>query len=199
VELHNKETNMNINILVKMAQTLDQQKKYKLVDKITTAMMQKESMIFLLKAIEDAGNFNALVKALNNFYDKRDLDYLISENGLRTSNEKSLTDYQTSEVLWNLTLEDLENLYKPIKSLYEKVTISGTYPNNAPIKMNSESLNYYEIKEKLISLCGEIENFHSKIFDAHKDIQKPLKDLENNLTEKTIRDMKESNDPIPEE
>jgi len=189
---------MNINILVKIAQTLDQQKKYKLVDKITTAMMQKESMIFLLKVIEDAFNFNALVKALNNFYDQRDLNYLISENGLRTY-KKLPTDYQTSEVLWNHTLEDLENLYKPIKSLNEKVTISGTYLNNAPIKMDGESLNYYEIKEKLLALCTEIENFHSSLFEAHQKMKKPLSDLEEQLTRNTIEEMENSNDPIPEE
>ena len=108
---------MNINILIKIAQKLDQQKKYKQADKITTAMMQKRSMIFLLKAMEDAFTFNALVKAINNFYDKRDLDYIINEIGLRTSNEKALTDFQTSDILWQRALDDLENLYKPTKPL----------------------------------------------------------------------------------
>lgn len=190
---------MNINILIKIAQKLDQQKKYKQADKITTAMMQKRSMIFLLKAMEDAFTFNALVKAINNFYDKRDLDYIINEIGLRTSNEKALTDFQTSDILWQRALDDLENLYKPTKPLNEKVSISGTYPNGQPIKIDGESLNYYELKEKLLALCTEIENFQSSIFEAHQEMKKPLRDLEEHLTQSTIRNMENSNDPIPEE
>ena len=162
---------MNIQKLVKIAQKLDQQKKYKLVDKITTAMMKKESMIFLLKAIEDANKFNSLVNAINDFYNKRDFDYIINKNSLKTQNPQSLTPYQTSEDLWKNALEDLENLNNPIKPLNETVTVNG------------ESLNFYEIKEKLFALCEEIEKFYSQIFDARKEMQKPLNDMESLLKE----------------
>ena len=190
---------MNIQKLVKIAQKLDQQKKYKLVDKITTAMMQKESMIFLLKAMEDAFTFNALVKAINNFYDQRDLDYIINEIGLRIYNGKALTDFHPSYILWERALSDLENLYKPTKPLNEKIAISGTYPNGHPVKMDGESLNYYEIKEKLLALCTEIQNFQSSMFEAQQQMKKPLRDLEEQLTRSTIKKMENSNDPIPEE
>jgi len=190
---------MNLKTIIKIAQKLDQQKNYKLADKITKAMMQKNSMIFLLKAMEDAFTFNALVKAINNFYDKRDFDYIVNEIGLRTSNEKALTEFQTSDILWQRALDDLENLYKPAKSLDEKVTITGTYPTGQPIKIDGESLNYYEIKEKLLALCTEIENFQSSIFETHQEMKKPLRDLEEHLTQSTIRNMEKSGDPIPEE
>ena len=178
---------MNIQKLVKIAQDFDRQNNFKMADKITTAMMKKESMFFLIKALQDAEKFNSLVNALNDFYNKRDFDYIINENSLRTQNPQSLTPYQTSEILWKYALEDLENSYKPIKPLDETVTVNG------------ESLNFYDIKEKLIALCEEIEKFHSVIFDTHQKMKKPLSDLESLLTEKTIRDMNESNDPIPEE
>jgi len=190
---------MNLKTIIKIAQKLDQQKNYRLADKITTAMMQKKSMIFLFKAMEDAFTFNALVKAINNFYDKRDFDYIINEIGLRTSNEKALTDFQTSDILWQRALDDLENLYKPVKSLDEKVTITGSYPTGQPIKMDGESLNYYEIKEKLLALCAEIEKFHSSIFETHQQMKKPLRDLEEHLTQSTVENMEKSGDPIPEE
>ena len=61
---------MNIQKLVKMAQDFDKQNNFRIADKITTAMMKKESMIFLLKAIEDANKFNSLVNAINDFYNK---------------------------------------------------------------------------------------------------------------------------------
>ena len=162
---------MNIQKLVKMAQDFDKQNNFRIADKITTAMMKKESMIFLLKAIEDANKFNYLVNAINDFYNKRDFDYIINKNSLKTQNPQSLTPYQTSEDLWKNALEDLENLNNPIKPLNETVTVNG------------ESLNFYEIKEKLFALCEEIEKFYSQIFHARKEMQKPLNDMESLLKE----------------
>jgi hypothetical protein len=42
----------------------------KLADKITTALMKKQSMLFLLQAIEDGSTLNALVNALYEFFEK---------------------------------------------------------------------------------------------------------------------------------
>ncbi len=188
-----------INKLIKIAKIADQNKNYKLADKITTALMKKQSMFFLLQAIEDGSTLNALVNALYEFYERRDLDYIINENDLRVQDQKAISNYYTSDIQWQNALDDLEHYYKPKKSLDDQVEIKGTLPDDRPIKINGQNANYYELKEMIIALCNRIENTRSNLFETNQKLKGISNEFQSMMTPGTIKEMEKSGEPIPEE
>ena len=193
---------MNINILIKIAQKLDQQKKYKQADKITTAMMKKESMLPLLLAMISAIEQDVLINNLSKYWDDQDLSSGFDKFSLKGKNSMGF-QWDNSEFLWRDFFQNLEETSKPIKNLKEPISISmiGSFENadklNIPIL--GQSFTYYELKDEIISRAAQRSNTAIKMHDNLQGIKKPLRNLEGLLADRDRQKMEESGDPIPEE
>jgi hypothetical protein len=202
VELHNKETNMNINNLIKIARTLDHKGMYREADKITTAMMKKESMLPLLLAMISAIEQDVLINNLSKYWDDQDLSSGFDKFSLKGKNSMGF-QWDNSEFLWRDFFQNLEETSKPIKNLKEPISISmiGSFENadklNIPIL--GQSFTYYELKDEIISRAAQRSNTAIKMHDNLQGIKKPLRNLEGLLADRDRQKMEESGDPIPEE
>lgn len=186
---------MDLKSIVRMAKDLDRKGFFKQADRITTAFMKKEA-IFYLQALMDTTTLNALVNAIYNFYNKRDVDAVIDENGLKNSDESAFMKYDTSDIRWQHVFEDLSSYYKPMKSLDEKVVIKATLPNDNPIPIDGKAVNFQELKNEIMALCGQIEKTRSKLPELKKQLQNTSDELSSLQTKQTIRDMEKSQEPI---
>ncbi len=202
MELHNKETNMNINNLIKIARTLDHKGMYREADKITTAMMKKESMLPLLLAMISAIEQDVLINNLSKYWDDQDLSSGFDKFSLKGKNSMGF-QWDNSEFLWRDFFQNLEETSKPIKNLKEPISISmiGSFENadklNIPIL--GQSFTYYELKDEIISRAAQRSNTAIKMHDNLQGIKKPLRNLEGLLADRDRQKMEESGDPIPEE
>ena len=194
---------MNINILIKIAQKLDQQKKYKQADKITTAMMKKESMLPLLLAMISTMEQDVLINNLRKYWDDRDLSSGFDKFSLKGKNNMGLVQWENSEFLWRDFFQNLEETSKPIKNLKEPISISmiSSFENldklNIPIL--GQSFTYYELKDEIIYRAAQRSNMAIKMYDNLQGIKKPLRNLEGLLADRDRQNMENSGDPIPEE
>lgn len=193
---------MNINNLIKIARTLDHKGMYREADKITTAMMKKESMLPLLLAMISAIEQDVLINNLSKYWDDQDLSSGFDKFSLKGKNSMGF-QWDNSEFLWRDFFQNLEETSKPIKNLKEPISISmiGSFENadklNIPIL--GQSFTYYELKDEIISRAAQRSNTAIKMHDNLQGIKKPLRNLEGLLADRDRQKMEESGDPIPEE
>ncbi len=186
---------MDLKSIVDITKGLDKKGFYRQADRITTAFMKKEA-IFYLQALTDTETLSALVNALSNFYSKKDVDAVIDEKGLKNSDQSAFMKYDTSDIKWQQAFDDLEQYYKPIKSLDEKVLIKATLPNDNPIPIDGKTLNYQELKNEIITLCGQIEKLRSGLPELKKQLQNTSDELSRLQSNPTMRDMEKSEEPM---
>jgi len=194
---------MDINNLIKIARTLDQKGMYREADKITKAMMKKESMLPLLLAMISTMEQDVLINNLRKYWDDQDLSSGFDKFSLKGKNNMGFVQWDNSEFLWRDFFQNLEETSKPIKNLKEPISISmiSSFENldklNIPIL--GQSFTYYELKDEIIYRAAQRSNMAIKVHDSLQGIKKPLRDLEEHLTQSTVENMEKSGDPIPEE
>lgn len=194
---------MDINNLIKIARTLDHKGMYREADKITTAMMKKESMLPLLLAMISNIEQDVLINNLRKYWDDRDLSSGFDNFSLKGKNNMGFVQWDNSEFLWRDFFQNLEETSKPIKNLKEPISISmiSSFENldklNIPIL--GQSFTYYELKDEIIYRAAQRSNMAIKVHDSLQGIKKPLRNLEGLLADRDRQKMEESGDPIPEE
>jgi len=194
---------MDINNLIKIARTLDHKGMYREADKITTAMMKKESMLPLLLAMISTMEQDVLINNLRKYWDDQDLSSGYDNFSLKGKNNMGFVQWDNSEFLWRDFFQNLEETSKPIKNLKEPISISmiSSFENldtlNIPIL--GQSFTYYELKDEIIYRAAQRSNMAIKVHDSLQGIKKPLRNLEGLLADRDRQNMENSGDPIPEE
>ena len=194
---------MDINNLIKIARTLDHKGMYREADKITTAMMKKESMLPLLLAMISNIEQDVLINNLRKYWDDQDLSSGYDNFSLKGKNNMGFVQWDNSEFLWRDFFQNLEETSKPIKNLKEPISISmiSSFENldtlNIPIL--GQSFTYYELKDEIIYRAAQRSNMAIKVHDSLQGIKKPLRNLEGLLADRDRQNMENSGDPIPEE
>lgn len=194
---------MDINNLIKIARILDHKGMYREADKITTAMMKKESMLPLLLAMISTIEQHVLINNLSKYWDDQDLSSGFDKFSLKGKNSMGFVQWDNSEFLWRDFFQNLEETSKPIKNLKEPISISmiDSFENsdNLNVPIIGQSFTYYELKDEIMYRAAQRSNMAIKMHDNLQGIKKPLRNLEGLLADRYRENMENSGDPIPEE